>query len=50
MRTYTSSYNIINIIYVQIDTAVDGGVVFNLSDKRKSKEILETSHDQDLLC
>lgn len=30
-------------IYIQIDIAVDGGVVFNLSDKRKSKEILETS-------
>lgn len=30
-------------IYIQIDLAADGGVVFNLSDKRKSKEILETS-------
>jgi len=30
-------------IYIQIDIAVDGGLVFNLSDKRKSKEILETS-------
>lgn len=30
-------------IYIQIDLAADGGVVFNLTDKRKSKEILETS-------
>lgn len=28
-------------IYIQVDIAV--GIVFNLSDKRKSKEILETS-------
>lgn len=43
MHTYTSSYNYYQYIYIQIDLAVDGGVVFKPKRQRKSKEILETS-------